>query len=183
MLPASMINQSSNQSTFSFFNNNHYGRQVDSQMRTLFLALRALIYITGFILLFGWIALAVRTFDQSLAIALPAWTKTVGVVCMVVGGALVIACGGIFVLRGRGTPAIFDPPKEFVAVGPYKYVRNPMYIGGVILIVGFGLYQRSVSILLLSLVLAFLIHFFVLFVEENGLEKRFDSSYLEYRSQ
>lgn len=150
-------------------------------MRTLFLALRALIYVTGFVLLFGWLALAVRPFDQSIDVLLPAWTNALGVVFMVVGGILVITCAGIFVLRGRGTPAIFDPPKEFVALGPYKYVRNPMYIGGVILIIGFGLYQRSVSILLLSLLLALLLHLFILSVEEHGLEKRFGRSYLEYK--
>lgn len=150
-------------------------------MRTLFLALRALIYVTGFVLFFGWIALAVRAFDQSLGVVLPAWTNALGVVFMVVGGILVITCAGIFVLRGRGTPAVFDPPKEFVALGPYKWVRNPMYIGGFVLIVGFGLYQRSVSILLLSLLLALLFHLFVLAVEEHGLEKRFGHSYLEYK--
>jgi len=100
---------------------------------------------------------------------------------MAVGGILVITCAAIFVLRGRGTPAIFDPPKEFVALGPYKFVRNPMYIGGFILLVGFGLYQNSASILLLSLLLALLIHLFVLAIEEQGLEKRFGRSYLEYK--
>jgi protein-S-isoprenylcysteine O-methyltransferase Ste14 len=150
-------------------------------MKTLFLALRALIYVTGFVLLFGWLALAVRPFDQRLEVVLPAWTNALGVVVMAVGGILVITCAAIFVLRGRGTPAIFDPPKEFVALGPYKFVRNPMYIGGFILIVGFGLYQGSLSILLLSLLLALLIHVFVLTVEEQGLEKRFGRSYLEYK--
>jgi len=150
-------------------------------MKTLFLALRALIYVTGFVLLFGWLALAVRPFDQRLEVVLPAWTNALGVVVMAVGGILVITCAAIFVLRGRGTPAIFDPPKEFVALGPYKFVRNPMYIGGFILLVGFGLYQNSASILLLSLLLALLIHLFVLAIEEQGLEKRFGRSYLEYK--
>ena len=38
-------------------------------------------------------------------------------------------CIGTFVTKGQGTPAPFDPPREFVASGPYRYVRNPMYIG------------------------------------------------------
>ena len=58
---------------------------------------------------------------------------------------------GIFVVRGRGTPAVFDAPREFVVVGPYKYVRNPMYIGALTLLIGFGLYQHSISILVFSL--------------------------------
>ena len=153
-----------------------------SEMRTLFITLRALIYITGFILLFGWLSLSVRPFDRSFGVVLPTWTGGLGIILMVGGGILVLTCAAVFIARGRGTPAIFDPPKEFVAVGPYKYVRNPMYIGGFMLQLGFGLYQHSVSILLLSLLLVLLLHLFVLFIEEPGLEERFGRSYLGYKA-
>ncbi len=133
-------------------------------------------------LFFGWIALGVRAYDQTLGIALPEWTRAIGIIFMIVGSVLVLICVGIFVARGRGTPAIFDPPREFVALGPYKYVRNPMYVGGFILLLGFGLYHHSVSILALALLLAFLFHLFVLWVEEPGLEQRFGSSYRDYKN-
>ena len=133
-------------------------------------------------LFFGWIALGVRAYDQTLGIALPEWTRAIGIIFMIVGSVLVLICVGIFVARGRGTPAIFDPPREFVALGPYKYVRNPMYVGGFILLSGFGLYHHSVSILALALLLALLFHLFVLWVEEPGLEQRFGSSYRDYKN-
>jgi len=101
---------------------------------------------------------------------------------MIVGSVLVLICVGVFVSRGRGTPAIFDPPREFVALGPYKYVRNPMYVGGFILLIGFGLYHHSVSMLALALLLALLFHLFVLWVEEPGLEQRFGFSYRDYKN-
>ena len=105
-------------------------------MKILFSFLRSLIYVPAFILFFGWIALRVRIYDQDIGL-LSEWTKLPGIILMIVGGILVLICVGVFIIRGKGTPAVFDPPAEFVAIGPYKYVRNPMYIGGFILLVGF----------------------------------------------
>ena len=150
-------------------------------MKILFSFLRSLIYVPAFILFFGWIALRVRIYDQDIGL-LSEWTKLPGIILMVVGGILVLICVGVFIIRGKGTPAVFDPPTEFVAIGPYKFVRNPMYIGGHILLLGFGLYHHSISILILSVVLMFLFHLFVVFVEEPGLEQRFGESYMEYKN-
>ncbi len=132
--------------------------------------------------LWVWIALGIRTYDQYLPILLPVWTGIPGIILVSVGGSLVLLCLSMFVIRGNGTGAPFDPPREFVAFGPYRYVRNPMYIGGWVMFVGFGLYEQSISILLFSLIWLLLIHLFVLFVEEPGLKKRFGDSYREYKS-
>ena len=56
-----------------------------------------------------------------------------------------------------------------------------MYIGGLILLIGFGLFERSISILFLTLPLFLLVHLFVLFYEEPTLTRKFGSSYQEYR--
>jgi protein-S-isoprenylcysteine O-methyltransferase Ste14 len=149
-------------------------------MKTFFLALRSVIYMSGFLLFFGWIALLVRTFDHSFGVSLPAATQMPGAILMVVGATLGLACAGVFISRGRGTPAIFDAPRAFVAIGPYKFVRNPMYIGGLMLLMGFGLYERSLSILFLALLLFPLVHLFVLLYEEPTLTRKFGSSYQEY---
>lgn len=143
-------------------------------------ALRALVYMTGFIFLWGWMAMGVRRYDPELGIALPAWTQTLGIPFMLIGGILVLLCAGAFVIWGRGTPAPFDAPREFVALGPYRCVRNPMYIGGGILLSGLGLYERSPSILLLSLLGLLLAHLFVVFYEEPTLRDRFGPTYVNY---
>ena len=150
-------------------------------METLFIALRALCYVVAFIFCFGWLALRVQTWDQNLRIELPPWTRMIGFVFLGTGAVLVLACAGVFITRGRGTPAIFDPPRQFVAVGPYKLVRNPMYIGGLMLLAGFGFYQGSFAILLFASAMLALFHLFVVFVEEPGLERRFGGSYLAYK--
>ena len=149
-------------------------------MKTVVVALRALVYMSGFLLLWGWVALRVRVFDRSIGISLPAGTGTLGLILMVVGGMLALTCAGVFVIQGQGRPAPFDAPREFVPLGPYRFVRNPMYIGGLALLVGFGLYGRSPSILLLSLVLFLLVHMFVVLYEEPGLKARFGVTYGEY---
>lgn len=151
-------------------------------MRTLFDALRALVYVTGFVFLWGWIALGVREYDLSLGIALPAWTEQLGIFFMLVGGMLALLCAGTFVVRGRGTPAPFDAPKRFVAVGPYRYVRNPMYIGAGVVLCGFGLYLHSFSVLLMTLAALFLAHLFVILYEEPNLREKFGRDYEDYCS-
>jgi protein-S-isoprenylcysteine O-methyltransferase Ste14 len=150
-------------------------------METLFIALRAVGYVAAFLFLFGWLALRVQAWDQSLRIELPPWTRMIGFAFLGLGATLVLACAGVFIARGRGTPAVFDPPRQFVAAGPYRFVRNPMYIGGVMLLAGFGFYQGSFAILLFALAALALFHLLVVFVEEPGLEQRFGGSYLAYK--
>lgn len=99
---------------------------------------------------------------------------------MVVGATLALVCIGTFVVRGRGTPALFDPPREFVAAGLYRRTRNPMYIGGLTLLFGFGLANRSPAMLALTVALSLFMHWFVILYEEPGLKRRFGSSYERY---
>lgn len=150
--------------------------------QTWFNGLRSALYASGFIALFAWIALDLRSFDSVFGIALPGSLVSTGFVIMLAGATLAVSCIATFVVRGRGTPAIFDPPRQFVAVGPYRYVRNPMYIGGFILFLGLALYLRSVSILLMAIVLLPAVHLFVVLYEEPTLKRKFDGPYESYLS-
>jgi protein-S-isoprenylcysteine O-methyltransferase Ste14 len=147
----------------------------------LFAVIRSAIYMTAFVSLWAWLALTLRRFDPRLGVAIPDWCRPIGLGLMVLGAALGLLCGLVFSTRGRGTPAPFDPPREFVASGPYRYVRNPMYVGGLTLLLGFGLYLQSLSIIVLAIGFALLAHLFVILVEEPGLEHRFGDSYRCYK--
>ena len=149
-------------------------------MGSLFIALRALVYALAFVLAWGWLALQSRALDPQLGGPLPQWTQFPGMVLMIAGAALVLACLGTFAIRGRGTPAIFDAPREFVAIGPYRWTRNPMYIGSFTRLLGFGLVNHSPAILLLAVVFVIAFHLFVTLYEEPGLKRRFGSSYERY---
>ena len=90
-------------------------------MLRVFAALRALAWSTGFILLWGWLALQIR---GPAGGTLPAVTRPVGTVCMVLGGALALWCISLFVVVGRGTPAPFDPP-QMPARNDVRAARRP----------------------------------------------------------
>lgn len=151
-------------------------------MRTLADAFRTLLYATGFILFFGWIALRLRAYDHNFGFAFPGGVRPIGAILMSAGAALAILCIATFVIRGRGTPALFDPPRQFVAVGPYRYVRNPMYIGGFFLLLGLGLYLRSPAIVLMVAALIPACHLLVVLYEEPTLRRKFGETYQAYCS-
>ena len=52
-----------------------------------------------------------------------------GLVPLLAGLVMILRCFADFIRRGRGTPAIYDPPRELVVIGLYRYVRNPQYVG------------------------------------------------------
>ena len=106
--------------------------------------------------------------------------KSLGIVLLTCGGVLALTCISLFVVRGRGTPAPFDPPRVFVAVGPYTLVRNPMYVGGWLMLAGLGLWLRSPAIVLFSTLWLAAAHLFVVMYEERTLRKTFDGSYERY---
>jgi len=92
----------------------------------------------------------------------------------------VLSCVGWFVVAGRGTPAPFDPPRSFVPGGPYRWVRNPMYLGALLVLIGFGLWHASLSMVLLALPALALAHLFVVLYEEPTLRRRFGMPYVAY---
>ena len=151
-------------------------------MARLFTLFRTAFYMAAFIGLWGWLAFRVRALDGRFGLpALPDSLETPGVILLTVGGVIALACGWEFSVRGLGTPALFDAPREFVASGPYRFVRNPMYVGGITAFVGLALYLRSLSVLGLAAIFALLVHVLVIVYEEPHLEKLFGESYLAYR--
>jgi len=150
-------------------------------VNTAWIALRAALYTTGFLLLWAWLAYWAHRQDAALGMWLPPWLAPIGVVLMVAGAALVLACLAVFVVRGRGTPAPFDAPRAFVASGPYRWVRNPMYIGAFLLLLGYALCAGSVAAIGVALVLILAAHTFVLLYEEPTLEDRFGEGYRAYK--
>jgi protein-S-isoprenylcysteine O-methyltransferase Ste14 len=152
-------------------------------MLKLFTAFRSLIYCIGFAFLWGWLALGMHRYDSEYHLTLPTDSSTLGIVVMILGGLVVLFCITSFVALGEGTPAPFDAPKKLVVGGLYRYVRNPMYLGACIVLLGFGLYHSSISMVLFSFLFLVIAHLFVLFVEEPLLENLFGESYLGYKRQ
>lgn len=98
------------------------------------------------------------------------------------GGALVLWCWYEFVTRGRGTPVPIDPPRHLVVVGPYRYVRNPMYVAALLIIVGQAVLYAAPSLLLYAAAFALATHLFVVLYEEPTLARLFGAEYGAYRA-
>jgi protein-S-isoprenylcysteine O-methyltransferase Ste14 len=103
-----------------------------------------------------------------------------GILFISLGGLSYLWCGWDFAVHGRGTPAPIDPPKELVVRGLYHYVRNPMYVGVLSVLLGESLLFQTV--LQLKIAIAFWggFHLFVRFYEEPVLRKKFGEAYQNY---
>jgi len=106
-----------------------------------------------------------------------------GVAVAAVGAALAVWCVLTFALVGKGTPAPFDPPRRLVARGPYRVVRNPMYVGAGLALAGASLVYRSVALLAFTVGFLLVCHVFVLAYEEPTLRRTFGAEYAGYCSR
>jgi len=103
-----------------------------------------------------------------------------GVVLFLCGAALAASSVLKFFFEGDGTLAPWDPPKRFVATGPYRYVRNPMITGVFLVLCAETLILRSPVHAAWTAFFALLNLVFIPLVEEPGLRARFGDSYDEY---
>jgi|SRR5262245_52886101 len=97
------------------------------------------------------------------------------------GVALYFACLWVFVTIGRGTPGPWDAPRRFMAAGPYRWVRNPMYISALLVVLGEAWLYLSLPLLVYGGGLAAFFHLFVIGYEEPTLGRTFSDSYEAYR--
>lgn len=107
--------------------------------------------------------------------------QVIGILLVTFGGALALWCVVTFGTIGKGTPAPFDPPRKLVGRGPYRFVRNPMYIGAGIALGGAALYYTSLPLLGFLIFFWIVTHVFVTFYEEPTLHKMFGPEYEQYR--
>lgn len=107
-------------------------------------------------------------------LAFPLWT---------IGGIILLWSFWNFLTQGRGTPAPIDPPKELVATGFYRYVRNPMYVGVLAMIFGHFLWFGYWNLLIYTIIVFFAFHTFVTYYEEPTLKSNFGAAYEEYRKK
>ena len=106
-----------------------------------------------------------------------------GIVVGVAGGALALWCIFTFAFIGRGTPAPFDPPRKLVIRGPYRYVRNPMYLGAALALCGAALFYRSSLLFGYAVLFLLAVHAFVVSYEEPTLVRLCGAEYEAYRKR
>jgi len=109
--------------------------------------------------------------------------QVAGMILGATGAAVVLWCIFIFVSIGRGTPAPFDPPRRLVIRGPYRFVRNPMYIGAGLALASAALFYESLPLLGYAGLFFLTTHLFVVWYEEPTLQETFGQEYEVYRRQ
>jgi protein-S-isoprenylcysteine O-methyltransferase Ste14 len=102
-------------------------------------------------------------------------------VAVIAGGLLLyLWCLWLFAAVGRGTPGTWDPPRRFVRVGPYRWVRNPIYLSALLIVGGEAWLFLSAALLLYAVALAVAFHLLIVGYEEPRLRSHFGEQYETY---
>lgn len=150
-------------------------------MRNVLVTVVATVFVPGSAVLLVpyWILRA----TGGLALPQVGFLEVVSVALALAGAGMVVWVSATFVAKGGGTPVPIDPPQNFVAEGLYRFVRNPMYFGAVLILFAESIFFRSAWILLYAAVLWLALHTFTVLLEEPQLEQRFGGTYLGYKTR
>lgn len=151
-----------------------------NQRMQLMIALKTLIFtvlVPGTVVgLIPWLLLSMS--GEVVRLSLSVWM--LGWFPLLLGLGLYLWCAGLFTFVGKGTPAPIDAPRFLVKEGPYQWVRNPMYLAVLTTILGESILFHSLWLLGYALLVAVVVHLFVVFVEEPSLSRLFGESYATY---
>ena len=110
----------------------------------------------------------------------PVLMQALGLGLLIAGLVLFVASVWRFAAEGKGTLAPWDPPRVFVARGPYRFVRNPMISGVIILLIGEASVLLSPAHFVWAAAFIALNLVYIPLVEEPQLERRFGAPYRDY---
>lgn len=130
----------------------------------------------------GWVPYALTGWEWRLPLLGVPSGRVLGVFLLAAGLAVVLESFARLAFEGRGTPAPIAPAATLVVSGLYRYVRNPMYLGVLAVVVGQALLLGSLALLAYAGVLWLLFHLFVLGYEERALRRQFGGSYETYQA-
>lgn len=88
--------------------------------------------------------------------------------------------GLVYIIRGGSKRQIYA--ETLVTDGIYKVCRNPMYLGNILLLFGFGLFSNSLIFSLFFSPLFVLFYLAIISAEEDFLSKKFGQQFAEYKS-
>jgi protein-S-isoprenylcysteine O-methyltransferase Ste14 len=106
-----------------------------------------------------------------------------GAIPFLLGALIYLWCAWQFTFVGQGTPAPIDPPKHLVTKGLYRVVRNPIYVGVTVALLGEELLFHSQSLAIYAALVFVFFHLWVVLIEEPLLRQQFGASYQDYCAQ
>jgi protein-S-isoprenylcysteine O-methyltransferase Ste14 len=150
----------------------------------MWVLIRAVTYSSLFIGLL-LVFLPARVLEWSGISSIPtmgAW-QVGGMFVVGAGSAIALSCILAFATLGKDTPLPLDPPRHLVVRGPYRLVRNPMYVGAALVLAGAAMYHQSIGLLCHTGLFVLAMHGFVVIYEEPTLRQSFGSDYDAYCGQ
>lgn len=147
----------------------------------MFVIFRTITYATLFIgLVLVYLPARILAWSGIVRPAAMAWPQIGGIVIGSSGALIALTCVCAFAWIGKGTPAPFDPPRRLVVRGPYRFVRNPMYVGASLAVAGAALFYESIQLLAFVGLFLLTTHLFVVLYEEPTLRRSFGPEYDSY---
>lgn len=138
--------------------------------------------IAAFVALPGIVAFILPIFI-GISTGLPVRNAALSAVVLCLGIFLLLWCVREFYVAGRGTLAPWDPPQHLVTTGPYRLSRNPMYIGVVIILLGWCLLWDSRTLVIYTVLFLCGFHLRVLLFEEPWAARQFGAQWQAYRAR
>jgi protein-S-isoprenylcysteine O-methyltransferase Ste14 len=130
----------------------------------------------------GWVPWLMTRWQLRPPLFDGAASRWIGALVAVAGALMVIESFARFALKGIGTPAPIAPTRHLVVSGLYRHVRNPMYVGVVLAILGQALWLGSVALIGYAAAVFAAFFLFVLLYEEPALGRQFGAEYERYRA-
>nr|WP_249777378.1 isoprenylcysteine carboxylmethyltransferase family protein [Arthrobacter sp. C9C5] len=129
------------------------------------------------------IPLAILFLERRLALALPfpPFTAPAGAVVLVLASALGLWSAVVMSTRGHGTPLPSAMPNRLVIAGPYRWIRNPMAVAGIVQGAAVGLIMQSWLVIAYAIAGSLVWNYAVRPLEESDLRERFGDEYQQYR--
>ncbi len=106
--------------------------------------------------------------------------RYLGYPALVVGGLVYCWTAWDFIYHGRGTPAPVAAPDRLVVQGLYRYVRNPMYLGVLLILLGEAFLYQELVLFAYTLMVLYSFNRFVVGYEEPILKRKFSAAYQLY---
>lgn len=119
------------------------------------------------------------------SLGLPRWDgillDSIGAALLAGGVGICMYCAWLFRTVGRGTPVPSEPPRQLVQTGLFRFSRNPIYLGYVMIGLGAFFVAGHLALLFYPLSIFLLAELYLITIEEPQLVARFGADYEEYR--
>jgi len=142
----------------------------------------ALFFVVAPLLLAGFVPWWITRWQFRPAFFGQELTRAIGVMLIIAGVPALIDSFARFALQGVGTPAPIAPTRRLVVTGLYRYVRNPIYVAVVAVILGQALLFGDGRLLWYGALFWLACHVFVVVYEEPTLERTFGAEYAAFRA-